>query len=266
MTRSAREALGRVATGLPPTGLMEVVAMADLQTRMDRKYLVPSEVFEQFVASMSGRLAALDIDGRRLFRYESVYFDTTWLTAYRQHAHGRRRRFKVRTRSYLDSAECVFEVKTEGGRGETVKDRLPYSLVDRYRLTDQARAFALPRVGDPALVSELVDVLTTAYVRATLVDPECGSRITCDVDLSFDNGGQRRHGPPTLVLVESKTAGAAAVADSVLWRLGQRPVSVSKYCVGLAMLRPELPANRWNRELRAHFGWTPRREVYPPGR
>ena len=101
-----------MATGLPPTGLMEVVAMADLQTRMDRKYLVPSEVFEQFVASMSGRLAALDIDGRRLFRYESVYFDTTWLTAYRQHAHGRRRRFKVRTRSYLDSAECVFEVKT----------------------------------------------------------------------------------------------------------------------------------------------------------
>ena len=114
------------------------------------------------------------------------------------------------------------------------------------------------------LVSELVDVLTTAYIRATLVDPECGSRITCDVDLSFDNGASDGTGRPRSSSW-SPRPGAAAVADSVLWRLGQRPVSVSKYCVGLAMLRP-MPANRWNRELRAHFGWAPRREVYPPGR
>ena len=61
------------------------------------------------------------------------------------------------------------------------------------------------------------------------------------------------------MLIESKTVGAATFTDAALWQLGQRPLAISKYCVGMALLRPELPANRWNRELRTHFGWTPRR-------
>jgi hypothetical protein len=37
----------------------------------------------------------------------------------------------VRTPVYLDSADCVFEVKLKGPRNQTVKAQLPYSLVDR---------------------------------------------------------------------------------------------------------------------------------------
>ena len=35
--------------------------------------------------------------------------------------------------------------------------------------------------------------------------------------------------------------------------MGQRPVRISKYCVGLAVVHPHLPANRWNRTLRRYF-------------
>jgi hypothetical protein len=34
-----------------------------------------------------------------------------------------------------------------------------------------------------------------------------------------------------------------------------RPVSVSKYCVGVALLHPEVPANPWQRMLRRNFGY-----------
>ena len=79
-----------------------------------------------------------------------------------------------------------------------------------------------------------------------------GSRVTFDVGLAFtlEAGGEqarRREGPGGLVLVESKTVGVAATADTVLWRLGQRPMPLSKYCIGMALMRPDLPANRWNR-------------------
>lgn len=37
--------------------------------------------------------------------------------------------------------------------------------------------------------------------------------------------------------------------------MGIRHLSMSKYCVGIALLHPHLPANRWNRVLRNHFDW-----------
>lgn len=44
-----------------------------------------------------------------------------------------------------------------------------------------------------------------------------------------------------------------AGVDRVLWSRGHRPVSISKDATGLAALRPDLPANRWQRTLRSHF-------------
>jgi hypothetical protein len=210
---------------------------------------------------MAAELAALQIDGRRLFRYESVYFDTPDLTAYRQHAHGRRRRVKVRTRTYLDSGECLLEFKRVGTRGETVKERYPYAASSRDLLDDPARALAAQRVGHSIDAAALDRVLTVGYRRATLVDPARGTRLTCDVDLRFEDGRGGSCAPlPGAVIVESKTVGAESPVDRLLRGLGRRPVSLSKYCVGMAVLDPALPANRWNRELRRHFGWQPRRD------
>src|SRR5688572_5124958 len=96
-----------VPEALAPLSLEEVLAVADLQTRTDRKYVVTPDVFARLVDELGGGLGVLDIAGVRAFRYESVYFDTPALDSYLGAAHGRRRRFKVRTRSYLDSGDCM---------------------------------------------------------------------------------------------------------------------------------------------------------------
>lgn len=233
------------------------MAVADLQTRIDRKYLIPTAGFIELIARLDGRMDVLQIGGRRVFDYESVYFDTPDLLAYHQHAHGRRRRFKVRTRTYLNTAETVLEVKTEGGREETIKHRYPYGLADRYQMTAPARHIVADRLDDPTIAHRLQESMLNQYRRATLVDPTTGSRMTCDVDLVFHGQHRHRAGPEDLILIESKTAGAAAPADTLLWRLGHRPAAISKYCVGLALLHPHLPANRWNRTLREGFRWAP---------
>lgn len=243
--------------------LDQVMDVADLQTRVDRKYLVPTSVFAELIAGLSGRLRVLDIGGRRLFDYESVYFDTPDLLAHHQHAHGRRRRFKVRTRTYLDARRTMLEVKTQGGRQQTVKNRHPYQFGDRYLLTAAARDTVARQLGARAVAEQLEVSLVNRYHRATLVDLTTGARMTCDIDLDFRHQQRHHRGPEDRVLIESKTAGAAAPADTLLWRLGHRPAALSKYCVGQALLHPDLPANTWNRTLRRHFGWTPHRDGVP---
>jgi VTC domain len=259
VTAAGRAAVLEAASRLRPMSLDAVTSAAGLQTRVDRKYLVPASVFELLVDSLADRMMVLEIGGSRLFRYESVYFDTPELMAYRQHAHGRRRRAKVRTRTYLDSGDCLLETKAVGAHGETIKTRYPHRVEARHQLDARARELVARQLGTLLVTDDLAAVVTTAYRRATLVDPTGGSRITCDVDLEFRGPGGSRPGPCDMVLIESKALGAATQADRALYRLGQRPVSLSKYCVGMAMLDPSLPANKWNRELRVHFGWEPSR-------
>lgn len=249
--------LGLAVASLPPMSLDRLERLAALQTRVDRKYLVPEATAIELVAAMGDRAAVLEIDGHRSFHYESTYFDTDDLASYRGAAHRRRRRFKVRSRIYREHGTCVLEVKTKGGRGHTVKERMTYRRRDHEHLTPAAQAFVDDRVGEPGLGRRLRPVLSTAYVRSTIVDPTDGCRATIDRRVrATDTGGAsiQLHGH---VIVETKSMHGTTAADRWLWQRGHRPVRVSKFCVGMAVLRPELPANKWSRVLRRYYGWSP---------
>jgi hypothetical protein len=231
------------------------VESAELLTRVDRKYFVPAKTFRALIAEL-GSCRVLEIDGQRTFDYESVYFDTPGLLTYRAHLQRRRRRFKARTRTYLDSGLCMFEVKTVGARGATVKDRIKHSLTDRAVLTDPARDFlgqtlysAYGQPTPPGLQPTLINL----YRRTTFASSVEGARLTCDVALSCHTERASMHDRGSHVLVESKSANGSSKADQMLRRLGVRPISVSKYCVGIAALHPEVPANPWHTTLDRYF-------------
>ncbi|GLY07020.1 MULTISPECIES: polyphosphate polymerase domain-containing protein [Actinoplanes] len=234
---------------LDPISLAELTEKAALQTRVDRKYVLPRDAALQIMGTVDPRTRVLEIGGERAFRYRSVYFDTPDLISFRLTAHRRRRRFKVRTRTYVDSAACWFEVKTEGYRGGTVKDRLPYEL-DHQDSVEAGLPFVEEILGS---AYPLVPTLVTHYRRTTLYQPAGNSRATVDVDLSWTCADGIGLFLPDIAIVETKTSSAASPIDRLLWARGHRPVSISKYATGLAALRPELPATRWSRTLRRHF-------------
>ena len=101
--------------------LAELNAEAGLLTRMDRKYLVPPDDAQDIIDILAPRAQVLQIDGLRNFQYASTYFDTSALDAFFLAAYKRRRRYKIRTRTYLDSDLCFLEVKTNGSREATVE-------------------------------------------------------------------------------------------------------------------------------------------------
>ena len=165
---------------LAPTGLAELNAAAGLLVRVDRKYLVPLATAQGLVDTLAGVARVLQIEGRRGFSYASTYFDTPDLDSYMLAARKRRRRFKIRTRSYLDSGSCFLEVKTRGPRGATVKRRVQCPPLDAGRLTPSGRDFIASRLADDVapperarrLAQALEPVLITRYERTTLHLPE----------------------------------------------------------------------------------------------
>ena len=252
---NSEDAIRDVARAGRPIGLGELVESAELLTRVDRKYFVPAETFRVLIGELR-RFRVLEIDGQRTFDYESVYFDTADLLTYRAHVQRRRRRFKARTRTYLDSGLCMFEVKTVGHRGNTVKNRIKHPLTDRAVLTAEAQTFlarTLDRTYGQAVPAGLRPTLINLYRRTTFASPIEGSRLTCDVSLSCHTERASMSDAGTHVLVESKSSNGAGEADRMLRRLGSRPTSVSKYCIGIAALCPELQSNPWRSTLVRYF-------------
>ncbi|GAA4586325.1 hypothetical protein BJY16_007870 [Actinoplanes octamycinicus] len=246
-----------------PISLDRLVAAAELLTRVDRKYLLPAALLPELLAQLPAEARMLEIDGRRDFGYHSTYFDTERLDSYLGAAHRRRRRFKVRIRTYLETGARFVEVKTRGSRGTTIKDRLAYDGTG-HDLGPSGRAHlehVLAGAGIVPTGHTFRPVLTTGYRRHTLYLPGCGSRVTIDTELtwSLPDGAPLRM--PGHAIVETKSAGGLCEVDRLLWRLRHRPSSISKYAAGLAALRPELPANRWHPVLHRHFSVRNRHET-----
>lgn len=240
--------------------LDELNAEASLLTRMDRKYLVPPTDAQNVIDALAPKAQVLQIDGLRSFQYASTYFDTPSLDAFFLAAYKRRRRYKVRTRTYLDSDLTFLEVKTRGPRDTTIKRRLSYQTADADRLTDEGVAFVAeclaPLAGSARearrTARHLVPVMATTYRRTTLHLPDDGARATIDTDLAWAAlaprpGAPREAGP--FAVVETKNPARRCPADRYLWARGHRPSRISKYATGMAALHPGLPANKWHRLL-----------------
>lgn len=257
---------------LAPISLAELDAAAALRDRVDRKYVVRTEVAAELCRRLTATHRVLEIDGRRTFSYVSEYYDSADLGCLRDHLKGRRRRFKCRTRSYVDAGITVFEVKLKGRAGRTLKHRLPAvggataPQDTRAAIGPDARAFLHARLTDaygelPAAAEDrLTTTVTVDCTRTTLVAPELGERVTLDWTLGFRGpGGAAGHLLPGWVVLESKSSGRDAEADRVLRALGCRPVPMcSKYCLGVSLTRPGLRPAALRPLLRRAFATTSR--------
>jgi VTC domain len=252
-----------VGSRLPAITLEAMNARAALQVRVDSKYVLDLDRLDAFVDAVRGRCEVLQIDGRRAQTYDTVYFDSAALTSYRDHLQRRRQTYKLRTRTYVGSGLQVFEVKMRDGRGHTVKEKVDHSDIPADVIGDDAERFyrrTIMKTYGFDVEHAVAPSLRNRYSRLTLASTSSAERTTVDFDLDVlrdDDvvGSMRRD----VVLVETKSAHGSGAIDRILWRLGARPVRVSKYCIGIALLHPALAVNRYSRAMQRYFRPTAQR-------
>lgn len=217
-----------------------------MMTRVDRKYLLRSAEADRLRAALPAGTRVLDIAGTTQQNYDTTYFDTAALDCYYAAAYKRRRRFKVRIRTYCATQARFLELKMKGARGVTVKER---TLIDasgaHWDWFNHYRA--VTHCGP----EDLEPVLQSTYTRTTLSPPDAG-RATIDTDLAWRNRHKEISGLD-LVIVETKSGATPSLIDRLLWQQGHRPRKLSKFGCGMAALDPTLPANNWHRTLTHYF-------------
>lgn len=245
-----------VAEGWNAVSLAEVDRRAALLDRQESKYVLPVGRLAHAGEALREQFDVLAIDGRRVFGYDTIYFDTGDLQSYRQHAQGRRLRFKARTRRYLDSNLCFAEIKLKGTRDRTIKHRVRLDASEHGASSDVASFFAgaVRATYGAVELPVLQPTLRMRFERVTLVGTEAPERVTIDHRMRFvADSGEPAAASDGVVIVEVKSPNGHGVADRILRAAGSRGERCSKYCIGLNLVRPGLRNNAFKRPLQRYF-------------
>lgn len=229
----------------------------EMLNRMDTKYVFHINRFPEILDEVLENYFVLQIDGKRMFDYESIYFDTDDYTLYKFHHNGKFNRLKVRYRKYLDSGLCYFEVKYKVKGDRTDKKRIKQEDY-KHELTPQEHEIIQHNYLD---VDALKEKMVICFTRITLANKNFKERLTIDLNVVFDNFKQKKTFPE-LVIAEVKTD-KTAIGSPIVNSFKKRhfeEVGFSKYATAVAMLEDIKSNNfkpnliRINRILKQHHG------------
>jgi hypothetical protein len=232
---------GWMAASFEPINLADMNAGSAMLERKDRKYIVVEADLRRAIALLADHFKILEIEGRRVFTYETCYFDDLRHTNYFDHHQGRRQRCKIRMRKYADVQSCYVEVKLKDKRGITVKKRLDHPIDGYGTLDERAMGHihaAYREMYDRRFDMVLHPVLELSYQRVSLAAKRGGERVTIDSGVLFSGAEGSRRIDSNIFIMETKSANGNGIADKILRSLHQHPAShCSKYCIGAAVLR-----------------------------
>lgn len=177
----------------------------------------------------------------------TLYFDTPGYDFYKDHHRGKARRKKVRFRKYPDTQTSFLEVKRKSIKGLTLKERV-LSRFESDEINDEMKAFLLENGVDRA--SALEPVLEVNYRRFSFISKDRVERFSIDFEVEFSNEtGRGNFGDLAVVEVKQPELETTPIVKK-LRQKHIREASISKYCLSLSALIPELKSNRFKPALR----------------
>ena len=217
-----------------------------LMNRVDQKFILHQHELNDLLAEILHSYNVLEIDGKRLFKYSSLYYDTDVLNFYTDHHNGKPNRIKIRSRQYLDTGTAYFEIKKKIKGFRTEKYRVEKSGNQE---SDQVLEQALLKLHQldhiPLLPSILVD-----YSRISLSAKDLSERVTIDTDLCF----KREHSEESmggLVIIEVKQDQVKRESPIIiaLRKRRNRPFGISKYTMGMVLMNAVNKTNAFRHKV-----------------
>ncbi|MEH6348009.1 MAG: polyphosphate polymerase domain-containing protein [Bermanella sp.] len=249
--------LNQALNTLQPHNLVKQNGAA-LMDRVDTKYLIPKKYLVSMLAQLATDYTVLCENHKRIFTYETTYFDTPQKHFYHAHHNGHLNRRKVRYRRYLESNIGFMEVKLKNNKRRTIKKRVPMDCV----MPDQAHVSKFVGeclVGDGVMQgshSAPVSLQTSLFVnyrRITLLNKHHQERLTIDVDLGFqcaNSNNFKKLNDVFIVEVKRDAKQAPSCFSSLIKQLGINQINFSKYCMGLVLTSGSaLKTNRFKHTL-----------------
>lgn len=182
----------------------------------------------------------------RMMTYVSLYFDTEDKKFYNDHHNGKINRTKVRMRKYVESDSCFLEIKQKDGKGKTTKSRIQIKDFET-NLSKNSIDFIFKTTSEKL---ELKPIIWNKFNRITLVNTIAKERITIDLNLCYKmNTYKKDYSNLVIIEVKQERFNRTSPIVKTLKNNFINPYSISKYCIGMTHIYPQLKYNRFKRKL-----------------
>ncbi|MDX1562587.1 MAG: polyphosphate polymerase domain-containing protein [Gammaproteobacteria bacterium] len=240
----------RVLAGFE-TVTLDQIADTALSDRIDTKFVMSQADVFAVLESLAADYRVLDIDGLRFTGYRTQYFDTEDFALFRRHHAAGSHRYKVRTRTYLNTQQSFIEVKSKTKADATVKvrQRIPAFQTE---ITGDSAAFVDEHF--PPGSSVLRPALLNGFDRISLLGNGVPERLTIDLDIATSTNDTVVPLPNVAVaeLKQQRRGGHRRESQFLkhMRSMNIRATGFSKYCMCLLMTRRDLKHNRFKPQLR----------------
>jgi hypothetical protein len=236
--------------GFQTVGLDRVVKLVTDQ-RIDTKFLLREGQAFDLISELAGHYRVLDIDGRRFTKYRTQYFDTESFVLFRRHHVGAANRYKVRSRTYLNTNLAFVEIKRKSRRGVTTKTRWPTAHFETALQSDSKHFVDRNCQIDS---SALLPSLLNGFDRICFVSATAPERLTLDLGVEFEVEAGRVRLSRVAVAELKQQRNGHNLRDTVFLErmraMGIRPTGFSKYCMGLLLTRGHVKHNLFKPQLK----------------
>lgn len=217
-----------------------------LMNRIDSKFVFHLNDLQEILTEVMEHYSVLEIEGKRKFQYESLYFDTAGYDLYKHHHNGKTNRIKVRFRRYLDTGAVYFELKKKSKGIRTDKYRIQQPEITTNLDLTQFNFLQSHNVLQPELGSKML----IYYNRITLVSKESMERVTLDMQMYFDNFTEKKEFP-NLVIAEVKQDKFSRISPfvSALRERNIREFKISKYSLSIALMTEGVKKNSFKQKI-----------------
>ena len=237
--------LNEILNQFDPISLDEMDSVK-LMDRTDTKFLVSSRFLVDLLSDLKKSYKCLEIKGCRASKYATTYLDTEDLKFYTKHHNGKRNRYKVRFRKYVESNLTFLEVKFKNNKKRTVKNRVVVDDIEE-KLSEDSIHFIKKISG---IDYDIGNVVHNEFSRITLVNSVLKERLTLDLNVSFEAfGGKTSLGDVVICEVKQEKAKRNSPFFLAVQKHLHRPMRISKYCMGIVMLKKGIKKNNFKENL-----------------
>lgn len=234
-----------ILTSYDPITLAEMDGVK-LMDRTDTKYTFNINKLSYVLTQAKPFYKVLDVEGNRISRYKTLYYDTTDFDLYNQHHSGKLNRYKIRHRTYVESKLGFLEVKYKNNKGRTVKTRIKEKNIPEL---DNGKAFEFLEKTLPFNPQTLIPKLWINYSRITLVNKTSAERLTLDLFLEFEKDNQKQMMDYLVIAEVKQDSKTPSPFIQIMKDEHIREGSISKYCFGVASVFNNIKKNNFKSKI-----------------
>ena len=217
-----------------------------LMSRTDTKFAFQANKLPFLLKKLIPFYRVLDINGKLIHDYKSLYYDTDDRKFYTDHHNQRVNRNKIRFREYVGSGLTFLEVKLKNNKKRTIKKRMKVDAITK-ELSEEHKKYIKKIIGKKLAVNAKQWI---NFSRITLVHKTQKERLTIDINLTFEN--EKLSGDlKQIVIAEVKQEKMSRSSDfmKIAKEMSILPIRLSKYCMTTLQLNPDVKQNRFKEKL-----------------